>query len=152
MKTTIKTLITLAAITSSLTAVCIPAIASAQTTRTTLIVMDRGDNRGGFDRRDDGRRDDGRWGNERWDNRGGGSVDRRIDMMQDRLEMGRRNGALSRREAWRIDAGLHDIISLKRDFERSGRGLDGREVNILNARLDRLSEQMRFERHDGNRW
>eukprot|EP01042_Synura_sphagnicola_P012728 gene12728-16178_t len=141
---TMKTVITLAAMAASLTAVAIPAMASAQTYTRTTVVMDRGDDR--FDRRDDRG-----WDGGRWDNRSGGSVDRRIDMMQDRLEMGRRNGALSRREAWRIDSNLRDIVSLKRDFERSGRGLDGREVNILNAKLDYLSDQMRFERRDGNR-
>jgi len=143
---TMKTALTLATMAAALTAVAVPAIASAQTYTRTAVILDRGDDRG-LDRRDDRG-----WNGDRWDNRGSNAIDRRIDMMQDRLNMGRRDGALGYREAARLNANLRDIIRTKHDFERSGRGLDGREANILNARLDDLADRMHFDRHNGNRW
>lgn len=51
-------------------------------------------------------------------------IDTRIDNLRDRIRLGDRTHQLSNREAARLTGKLNDISSLKRRFERSGRGLD----------------------------
>ena len=147
-----STLIALAVAASALTGIAATASQAAviglgATTTVAIGFRDHGgrDNRGG----------DWRGG---WDNRGGRQDDRarmiegRIRLLQDRIQDGRRNGGLSRREAFRLQGRLDEVASLKRSYERSGYGLNGQEAATINARLDDLTLQVRGNRHDGNRW
>jgi hypothetical protein len=93
----------------------------------------------------------GRGGYDR-DYRDGFSLDRRIDDLQRRIDLGVRSRQLSGREADRLYDRLNSIERTKRSYERSGRGLDGREVAMLNDSLDRLSADIRYQGHDNNRW
>jgi len=77
-------------------------------------------------------------------------IDSRIDNLRARIDEGRSVRALSFREASRLSARLNGIRSLERQFERS-RGLDARETATLNMKLDRLSADIRYQGHDGNR-
>ncbi len=139
MNTTTKTLITLAAMAASLTALSAPVMASAQPMHQQPMHEQPMHERPMHQQR---------WEN---DNRGSAAVAVRINTLRDRIINARRNGDLSRREATRVDARLDNIIALKRSFERSDRGLSGSEVANLNDRLDRLSYSLRDQAHDGNR-
>lgn len=76
-------------------------------------------------------------------------IDGKIDNLQARITEGKRFHKLSGREASRLQGHLNAISSLKRSYERS-RGLDGREVATLNARLDQLSIDIHYQGNDGN--
>jgi len=86
--------------------------------------------------RDYGRHDQGRWMsiNERQAN-----LDRRIDM-------GLRNGALTRAEAYRLRAEFRDIARVENRYRRNG--LNNWERADLDRRFDHLSAQIRWERRD----
>ncbi len=77
-------------------------------------------------------------------------IESRIDNLRDRINDGRRAHALSAREASRLTVRLNGIKSLERQFERS-RGLDARETATLNAKLDQLSGDVRYQGRDDNR-
>ncbi len=140
-----STLIALTAVASVAGALALPAIADAQVVVRTDV--DAGWRDGGWRDRDGG-----------WDRRGGydrgGSyqIDARIDRLRDWIDRAEDSGRLSHREADRMEWRLRRIVEMKRNCERSGRGLDGREVAMLNDRLDDLSADVRVEGHDGNRW
>ena len=136
---TIKTtLIALTALASVAGGLGLPALANAQ------VVVRADVHSGGWDRR--GGHDRG------YDNRGTYQLDARIDALRDRIDRSRDRGSLSRREADRLEWRLRGITDTKRSYERSGRGLDGREVAMLNDRLDNLSADVHGEGRDGNRW
>lgn len=168
-----STLIALAVAATALTGFAATASQAATvTSRTTIAVgyQDHRDNRpgdsGGWnnDRHDND--SNGGWNNDRrdndrnggWDNRGGHhqdngrGIEMRIQNLQERIHDGRRSGDLSRREASRLESRLYAVISLKRSYERSGRGLNRDEAQTLNTKLDYLSTQVRSNRHDSNRW
>ena len=141
MKTTLIALTALASVAGGLT---LPAMANAQSAYVRADV-------GGWDRRDDGW--DRRGGYDRGGyDRGGWQINSRIERLRDWIDRAEDSGRLSHREAVRLEWRLRRIADMKRDFERSGRGLDGREVAMLNDRLDDLSRDVRYEGHDGNRW
>lgn len=125
------TLIALAAAAAALTAAAAPMNASADP------AWGRGHDRGDWNHRDD---------------RAQMQLRQRIDTLDSRIDMGRRTGDLSGREARRLSRELNNISWQVRDAERSGRGLSPAEYASLSARLDRLSMQVRENRHDGNRW
>ena len=109
----------------------------------------------------DNRPGDSGWNDHRdgrWDNRGSRQEDRgvaiagRIRMVQTRIDQGRRDGSLSRREALRMQGRLNDIVTEKRAYERSGHGLSREEIATVNFRLDDLSSIIGTNRHDDNRW
>ncbi len=127
MKTLHKTLIIAAALAS--TATIVPALANAQPAAVIRVDYGRG-----------------------WDHRGSQEINSRIDRIQDRINMGQSTRRISRIEAARLNQQLGSIIATKRTYERTGRGLDGRETAMLNDRLDRLSADTRLQAHDGNRW
>ena len=130
MKAT-KTLIALAALATSLTALALPAVSDARPIQRHPIERSYNDHRS--------------------DLRGSAELNGRIANIENRLGEGRRSGQLSLREARRLKASLSDITALKRSFERSGRGLNVQETATLNKRLDNLSGQIRLQAHDGNR-
>lgn len=86
-----------------------------------------------------------------FDNRASAELNGRIGNLETRIGIGRRTGSLSFREAARLSGKLNEVTALKRSFERSGRGLSGQEVAMLNAKLDALSGQVRVQAHDYNR-
>lgn len=85
-----------------------------------------------------------RWGDGR------GEIDRRIDILQRRIDDGVGSGDLNRREAYRAKAAMRDISLTERTYIRDGR-LTGYERADLNRRLDLLARQIRFDRHDDDR-
>lgn len=96
-------------------------------------------------------RDHGRFGGG-FDNRASAQIDRRIADLDSRINGRGRHDGLSYRETARLNDRLNNIRSDKRRDERDGRGLDGREVASLNARLDDLSNSVFGQRHDRNGW
>ncbi|ESQ88449.1 hypothetical protein ABAC460_15565 [Asticcacaulis sp. AC460] len=122
-KTTLTALIAAAAMTAGLATVPTLASARPQNTHMDARVEVRADNR----------------------------IDARIDNLRDRIRVGDRTHQLSNRESVRLSGKLNGIVSLKRQFERSGRGLDRQEVALLSGKLDTLSGQIRVQAHDRNR-
>jgi hypothetical protein len=80
-------------------------------------------------------------------NRGGWqSISNRKFQLDRRIDVGIRNGALSRREATRLQAELNSLVRLERTYLRGG--LTRWERNDLDRRYDRLAVQVRIERRD----
>ncbi len=102
----------------------------------------------------------------RFDDRSGGRFDDRFDdrfgdragdlratyaQLDMRIDRGVRDGSLSRREAWRLSSDLRGLRQLDARYRFSGGGLDRMERADLERRAERLSFQIRAERHDGDR-
>ena len=81
----------------------------------------------------------------------GRKIEGRIQDIKDRLADGRRSGRISRSEGSRLATSLNSIVSLKHQYERSGRGLSQPEINTLNTKLDILSGKVHVQGHDNNR-
>ncbi|ADU13440.1 hypothetical protein [Asticcacaulis excentricus] len=75
-------------------------------------------------------------------------VDARIERLEDRLDMGRRSGRLTRSEFGRLSSELNGIERLSNQYERSGRGIDRQEMANLSYRLDRFEQKLHWERND----
>ncbi len=86
------------------------------------------------------------------DRPGGWAIDRRIDWIQDRINRGRADGSLDRREFRRVQSQLNGV---RHQFERarwrSGGRLNDRARDMLSARLDRLNDEIRWLRHNDER-
>lgn len=83
----------------------------------------------------------------------GGGVDQNVRALQDRINRGRADGSLNRHEFMRVQGQLNAIQSdARRMRARNGGRLDDRERDMLEARLHRLSTQIRWERHNGDAW
>lgn len=78
----------------------------------------------------------------------GWELDRRIDWLQQRIDRGRQDGSLDWREARRVQG---ELIHIRRDEHalraRSGGRLTDRDRFMLQERLDRLGDQIRWLRH-----
>ncbi|MGA9658698.1 MAG: hypothetical protein WBQ60_06335 [Asticcacaulis sp.] len=133
-----NTLIVLAAMAASLTAVSIPAMASAAPlhAQTRVVVIAHNDRGPRFD-------------NHR-DDRAVITLNSRISRLDSQIDYGRRTGKLSAREGRKLNAELRSVTTLKRSYERSGRSLNRAEIIRLDNRLDRLQAKIRFEGHDRN--
>ncbi len=70
----------------------------------------------------------------------------RVARLDDRIDMGIRNGGLTRDEAWRLKGDLRETARLEARYRRGG--LNGWEREDLDRRYDRISAQIRYERHD----
>ena len=103
---------------ASAVAVAVPAIASAQS-----YGYDRGPDRGYQDVGGD-----------------------RVARLDQRIDVGIRSGGLSRNEAWRLKGDLRETARLESRYRRGG--LNGWERQDLDRRYDRISAQIRYERHD----
>jgi len=83
---------------------------------------------------------------------GGWDLDRRIDWMQQRIDRGRADGSLDRREADRVQ---HELDRIRHDDhewrERNGGWLNDGQRQALQDRLDRLNDQMHWMRDNGER-
>jgi Ni/Co efflux regulator RcnB len=120
-----KILLSIAAV--SAIAAAIPAVASAQS-----YGYDRGPDRGsdrGYDR---GHNQD--YGGDR------------VARLDERIDRGIRSGGLTRNEAWRLKGDLRETARLESRYRRGG--LTGWEREDLDRRYDRISAQIRYERHD----
>lgn len=96
----------------------------------------------GYDRHD---------GRSSFDSRGyWNSFDARISEMRQRLERARYYGSLSKREYRKLNEKLNAIAWQKTKFQRSG-GLDRHEASVIDERLDNLSAEIRYEKHDSDR-
>lgn len=121
-----KILLSIAAV--SAIAAAVPAVASAQ-----AYGPDRGYDHG-FDRGPD---------------RGYGDGGDRVARLDQRIDMGIRSGGLTRPEARRLKGELRETARLEARYRRGG--LTGWERADLDRRFDRISTQIRYERHDGDR-
>lgn len=74
------------------------------------------------------------------------AIAQRKHQLDRRIDVGQRNGQLSRREATRLRAELNQLVRLEYSYQRGG--LSYRERRELDARYDRLSRQVREERRD----
>lgn len=86
------------------------------------------------------------------DHRGWQPIAQRKYNLDRRIDVGLRNGQLSRREAVRLRSELDQLVRLEYRFQRGG--LDWRERQELDRRYDRLSAMIRYERRDrdNRRW
>lgn len=75
------------------------------------------------------------------------SINERQANLDQRIEMGVRNGSLTRSEAMRLRGEFNDLARLESRY-RSSHGLSAAERRDLDARFDRLSAQIRYERND----
>jgi len=73
-------------------------------------------------------------------------INQRQAQLEQRIDRGVRNGDLNRGEARRLHGELREVARLEYRY-RAG-GLNGWERNDLDRRLDRISAQIRYERHD----
>ena len=80
------------------------------------------------------------------------SISQRKYQMDRRIDVGLRNGSLSRREAIRLQSQLNGLVRLERNYMRGG--LTRWERSDLDRRYDRLAVQIRMERRDrdNRRW
>lgn len=83
---------------------------------------------------------------DRGDRGGWQSISQRKYQLDRRIDVGLRNGQLSRREATRLKTELNALVRLEYSYQRGG--LSARERAELDRRYDRLSMQVRAERHD----
>ncbi|HEY0598902.1 hypothetical protein [Brevundimonas sp.] len=74
------------------------------------------------------------------------SISQRKYQLDRRIEVGLRNGSLSRREASRLGGELNALVRLERTYLRGG--LTRWERSDLDRRYDRLAVQIRAERRD----
>ena len=80
------------------------------------------------------------------DHRGWQSINQRQQQLDRRIDVGVRNGQLSRREAVRLRSEFNQILRLEASYRRGG--LTQWERADLDRRFDRLSAQIRMERRD----
>ncbi|MEZ5971752.1 MAG: hypothetical protein R3C31_08115 [Hyphomonadaceae bacterium] len=83
------------------------------------------------------------------------SINQRQRNLDARIDAGVRSGDLTRGEAARLRAEFNDLARLEARY-RSSYGLSAAERRDLDTRFDRLSAQIRYERHDrqerNDRW
>ena len=75
------------------------------------------------------------------------NVNQRQAQIDHRIDVGVRNGSLTRREAANLRYEFQGIARLERRYRRTG-GLQRWEMRDLDRRLDRLSARIRIDRHD----
>ena len=74
-------------------------------------------------------------------------INQRQANLEHRIDVGVRNGSLTRSEAMRLRGEFRSISRLEASYRRSN-GLSMRERADLDARFDRLNRQIKIERHD----
>lgn len=75
------------------------------------------------------------------------SINQRQAQLDQRIDVGVRNGSLTRNEAVRLRAEFNDLARLEARY-RAGDGLSNRERQDLDQRFDSLSQRIRYERND----
>lgn len=76
------------------------------------------------------------------------SISQRKYNLDRRIDQGERNRTLSYREARNLRSELNQLVRLEASYQRGG--LTVRERAELDRRYDRLSAQVRVDRHDDN--
>lgn len=76
------------------------------------------------------------------------SISQRKYQLDRRIDVGLRNGSLSRREGTRLRAELNQLVRLEASYQRGG--FSARERAELDRRYDRLAAQVRAERRDND--
>ena len=72
----------------------------------------------------------------------------RIEFLQHRIDTGRSDGSLNRREGVRAQADLRQIREVAAQMrERDGGSLNATDESYVQGRLDNLSRQIRWDRH-----
>lgn len=74
------------------------------------------------------------------------NINQRQANLDRRIDMGVRNGTLTRREAFQLRREFQDLQRLETRYRRNG--LSAWERNDLNRRFDGLSARIRYERND----
>lgn len=75
------------------------------------------------------------------------SINERQARLDQRIDVGVRNGSLTRREATTLRGEFNDLVRLEARY-RSTYGLSVSERRDLDRRFDALSARIRYERHD----
>lgn len=78
-----------------------------------------------------------------------GNPYQRIQFMQDRINRGVADGTLDRREAWRANRELNNVRQWLRRMHWRGEELTPDQRARVQARLDDISRQIRWERRNG---
>jgi hypothetical protein len=76
------------------------------------------------------------------------SINQRQANLEQRIDQGVRKGDLNRQEAARLRVQFRELSRLEAQYRRSGGGLTQAERRDLDARFDRLSQQIYAQRHD----
>ena len=76
------------------------------------------------------------------------SINQRQANLDRRIDVGVRNGSLTRAEATRLRSEFRQITFLESRYRRSGGGLSQWERRDLDRRFDALSARIRMERRD----
>ncbi|WP_339933377.1 hypothetical protein [uncultured Brevundimonas sp.] len=84
--------------------------------------------------------------NRSYNQSGWQAINRRQATLDRRIDLGVRNGSLTRREAVSLRREFNNIARLESQYRRNG--LTRREMADLDRRFDRLSRQIRIERND----
>jgi hypothetical protein len=91
---------------------------------------------------------------DRWDDRGPPrgdgwqSINQRQANLDRRIDQGVANRSLTRREAASLRMEFDRLARLETQYRRSGGGLNSWERSDLDQRFDRLSQRIRWDRHD----
>ncbi|CAN7572934.1 hypothetical protein LJR225_004260 [Phenylobacterium sp. LjRoot225] len=75
-------------------------------------------------------------------------INERQANLERRIDQGVRSGDLTRPEAARLRTQYREIARLEARYRHTGDGLSAWERRDLNSRFDRLSQNIRAERHD----
>lgn len=75
------------------------------------------------------------------------NINQRQAQLDHRIDVGVRNGSLTRREAMTLRAEFQGIARLEARYRRTG-GLQAWERRDLDRRFNALSARIRYERHD----
>jgi hypothetical protein len=79
------------------------------------------------------------------------SINQRQAHLNHRINLGVRNGTLTRREAYSLRRQFAALNRLEWRYRRSGNRLTSWERRDLNRRFNWLSRQIRYQRHDWQR-
>jgi hypothetical protein len=77
------------------------------------------------------------------------SINQRQSMLDQRIDTGVRNGALTQQEAILLRGEFRNIANLEAEYRRSGGGLSQNELADLDRRFTTLTQRVRLERTDG---
>jgi hypothetical protein len=78
------------------------------------------------------------------------NINARQAQLDHRIDVGVRNGSLTRREAMNLRYEFRQIAALEARYRRTG-GLQPWEMRDLDRRMDLLSARIRIDRHDRDR-
>ncbi|MFZ5668854.1 MAG: hypothetical protein ACOY4K_05130 [Pseudomonadota bacterium] len=79
------------------------------------------------------------------------NINQRQAQLDHRIDVGVRNGQLTRREAYALRMEFQQIARLEAQYRRTG-GLQRWEMRDLDRRFDILSAKIRYERRDRERY